>query len=251
MVYGQTEVTRDLIDARAAAGAPIVYEAEDVGLHDFDGDKPYVTLSSRTAPSTRSSAISSPAAMAFTASAGTAIPAGALTTFERVYPFGWLGMLADVPPVVHELIYANHERGFALCSMRSPTRSRYYIQCALDERRRRTGRTSASGTSCARLDPEAAPTAHHRPVDRKEHRAAAQLRRRADALRPPVPGRRRRPYRAAHGRQGPEPGRQRRALSVRGACIELLTRELRGRPRRLFRDARWRASGRPSAFPGG
>jgi p-hydroxybenzoate 3-monooxygenase len=62
-----------------------------------------------------------------------AIPAGSLTTYERIYPFGWLGILADVPPVNHELIYCNHERGFALASMRSPTRSRYYVQCALEE----------------------------------------------------------------------------------------------------------------------
>ena len=132
-VYGQTEVTRDLMEARAAVGARCVYEAEDVALHDLQGPtSPRVTYRQKVSR-TRCGAISSPVATVFTASAG-AHSAGALKVFERVYPFGWLGLLADMPPPWHELIYANSERGFALASLRSPTRVRCYVQCSLDDR---------------------------------------------------------------------------------------------------------------------
>lgn len=133
MVYGQTEVTRDLMDARTAAGLTTVYEAADVSLHDFDGARPTVryTKDGRTHE----------VACDFIAGCDgyhgvsrQSVPAAALTTYERVYPFGWLGLLSDTPPVAHELIYCNHERGFALCSMRSATRSRYYVQCALTDK---------------------------------------------------------------------------------------------------------------------
>ena len=119
MVYGQTEVTRDLMDARAAAGLPTVYEAHDVSAARLRRRAARACATARTARRTRSTATSSPAATASTASCRASVPAAALQTFEKVYPFGWLGVLADVPPVSHELIYANHERGFALCSMRS------------------------------------------------------------------------------------------------------------------------------------
>ena len=128
MVYGQTEVTRDLMDARATSGLPTVYEAEDVVLHDFDGDRPRVSW--------RKDGVAHEAACDFIAGcdgfhgvARRSVPEGAVTTFERAYPFGWLGVLVDEPPVAPELIYANHPRGFALCSMRSAARSRYYVQC--------------------------------------------------------------------------------------------------------------------------
>lgn len=132
MVYGQTEVTADLMNAREAAGAVTVYEAEDVSLHDFDTGRPTVRY--------RKDGVEHTLTCDFVAGCDgyhgisrKSVPDSAITNFERVYPFGWLGVLADVPPVSDELIYANHERGFALCSMRSPTRSRYYIQCAADE----------------------------------------------------------------------------------------------------------------------
>ncbi|TXL68146.1 4-hydroxybenzoate 3-monooxygenase [Zeimonas arvi] len=132
-VYGQTEVTRDLMDARAAAGAETVYEAEQVSLHDFDGDSPVVRY--------RKDGVEHEIRCDFIAGCDgyhgvsrASVPSGALETYERIYPFGWLGILADVKPVSDELIYANHERGFALCSMRSRTRSRYYVQCSLDDR---------------------------------------------------------------------------------------------------------------------
>lgn len=132
-VYGQTEVTRDLIDARAAAGLTTVYDADNVSLHDFDGASPRVRYVK--------DGVSHEIACDFIAGCDgfhgvsrQSVPASAVQTFERVYPFGWLGLLSDTPPVSHELIYTNHARGFALCSMRSMTRSRYYVQCSLDEK---------------------------------------------------------------------------------------------------------------------
>ena len=133
MVYGQTEVTRDLMEARAAAGAPTIYEAADVRVAGCDGAQP--TLTYRKDGRTHTIACDFVAGCdGFHGVSRQSVPESAITAFERVYPFGWLGVLADVPPVSHELIYANHERGFALCSMRSPTRSRYYIQCNASER---------------------------------------------------------------------------------------------------------------------
>jgi p-hydroxybenzoate 3-monooxygenase len=132
-VYGQTEVTRDLMAAREAAGLTTVYEAEGVSLDGFDGASPRVhwTKDGR-AHDLACDFIAG--CDGFHGVSRASVPPGALETFERVYPFGWLGVLADVPPCSHELIYAGHDRGFALCSMRSPTRSRYYIQCGSDER---------------------------------------------------------------------------------------------------------------------
>lgn len=131
-VYGQTEVTRDLMDARSESGAVSIYEAEDVSLHDFDTDRPKVRYVQDGV--TREIACDVIAGCdGFHGIARASLPEGALTTFERVYPFGWLGILTDRPPVAEELIYAHHARGFALCSMRSPTRSRYYVQVSSDE----------------------------------------------------------------------------------------------------------------------
>ncbi|HTD05430.1 4-hydroxybenzoate 3-monooxygenase [Undibacterium sp.] len=132
-VYGQTEVTRDLMHARDESGARIVYEAESVSLHDFDGTSPKVRY--------RKDGVWQELKCEFIAGCDgfhgvsrNSVPPTAIRSFERVYPFGWLGILSDTPPVSHELIYANHERGFALCSMRSATRSRYYLQCPLTEK---------------------------------------------------------------------------------------------------------------------
>ena len=212
-VYGQTEVTRDLMDARAAIGAPTVYEALDVGLHDLETDRPIVRY--------RKDGVVQEIDCDYIAGCDgfhgvsrRSIPENLLRSYERVYPFGWLGVLVDKPPVSHELIYVNHERGFALCSMRSPTRSRYYLQCRLDEQVDDWSDDKVLGGTDAPPRPGSRAKSADRPLDREEHRAAAQLRRRADALRQPVPRRRRRPYRAADRRQGPEPRRQRRRLSL-------------------------------------
>lgn len=133
VVYGQTEVTRDLYAARDAMGGLIVHDAEDVMPHDVESDRPYVTYR-RGDDILRVDCDFVAGCDGFHGVSRSCIPAGILRTFERVYPFGWLGVLSRTPPVAEELIYANHERGFALCSMRSRSLSRYYVQCALDEK---------------------------------------------------------------------------------------------------------------------
>lgn len=133
MVYGQTEVTRDLMDRRDATGGLTYYEAADVLPADFDGDRPHVTFR-HDGKEHRLDCDFIAGCDGYHGASRKAAPTSVLKTFERVYPFGWLGIIADVPPVNHELIYANHERGFALCSMRSATRSRYYIQVGSDEK---------------------------------------------------------------------------------------------------------------------
>ncbi|MCJ2180969.1 4-hydroxybenzoate 3-monooxygenase [Novosphingobium album (ex Hu et al. 2023)] len=133
MVYGQTELTRDLMDATAERGLEVIYQASDVALHDIESDAPYVTYSAGGAQQ-RIDARIIVGCDGFHGPSRQAIPASVGQGFERVYPFGWLGILADVPPCNHELIYANHEHGFALASMRSHTRSRYYIDVPLTEK---------------------------------------------------------------------------------------------------------------------
>ncbi len=133
VVYGQTELTADLMRGREAAGAATVYEAADVTPHDFDTDAPYVTYV-HDGKAHRVDCDFIAGCDGYHGISRRSVPEGAISTFERSYPFGWLGILADVPPVSHELIYATHDRGFALCSMRSPTRSRYYVQCDGDEK---------------------------------------------------------------------------------------------------------------------
>lgn len=132
MVYGQTELTLDLIEQRERDGRATIYDAGNVALADFDGSSPYVTYE-KDGVTHRIDCDFIAGCDGFHGASRKAVPEGAIKTFERVYPFGWLGILAEVPPVNHELIYANHPRGFALCSMRSPTRSRYYVQCSLDD----------------------------------------------------------------------------------------------------------------------
>lgn len=133
VVYGQTEVTHDLMDERERSGAITIYDAKNVEPHEFSSDRPYVTFD-KDGTTHRIDCDFIAGCDGFHGASRKAIPKGAIKEFERVYPFGWLGILADVAPVHHELIYANHPRGFALCSMRSATRSRYYIQCSLDEK---------------------------------------------------------------------------------------------------------------------
>ncbi len=131
MVYGQTEVTKDLIEACIDRDTPLVFESEGVALHDIDSDAPFVTYT-KDGVAQRLDCQFIAGCDGFHGVSRPALPASVLRTYERVYPFGWLGILADVPPCDHELIYSNHERGFALASMRSATRSRYYIQAPLD-----------------------------------------------------------------------------------------------------------------------
>jgi len=133
MVYGQTEVTRDLMEARAAGGGTTIYEADNVQPHDLETDAPYVTFE-KDGETVRLDCDYVAGCDGFHGVSRQSIPKDRIKEFEKIYPFGWLGLLADTPPVSDELIYARHERGFALCSMRSPTRSRYYVQVPLDEK---------------------------------------------------------------------------------------------------------------------
>jgi len=132
MVYGQTEVTRDLMDARTAAGLPIVYEADNVQVHDFDTQSPRVTYEKDGQTHTIDCDFIA-GCDGFHGVCRASAPKNAIKEFEMVYPFGWLGVLSDTPPVHHELIYVNSPRGFALCSQRSMTRSRYYVQVPLSD----------------------------------------------------------------------------------------------------------------------
>ncbi len=133
MVYGQTELTRDLYDGRVKSGAPTVFEAEDVALHDLASDRPFVTCR-RDGETLRVDCDYVVGADGFHGVSRKSIPAGVLREYERVYPFGWLGVLSRTRPVSPELIYVSHEHGFALCSLRSQVLSRYYIQVPLSDR---------------------------------------------------------------------------------------------------------------------
>ena len=126
------ELTRDLMDAREERGLEVVYEAEDVALHDIAGDAPFVTYRKDGAEHCVEARFVA-GCDGFHGPSRQAIPASAASEFEREYPFGWLGILADVPPCNHELIYSHHPRGFALASMRSHSRSRYYIDVPITE----------------------------------------------------------------------------------------------------------------------
>jgi p-hydroxybenzoate 3-monooxygenase len=132
-IYGQTEVTKDLIEARLATGGTLFYEASEVMVRDFDGAHPtasFVHQGKRMEVQGEFIA----GCDGYHGVCRASVPKDAMRTFERVYPFGWLGILADVAPASSELVYSNHERGFALCSMRSAQRSRYYVQCPLEDK---------------------------------------------------------------------------------------------------------------------
>ena len=132
MVYGQTELTQDLFEARDAMDGVIIENVENVRPQDIETDAPFVTYE-LDGESHRIDCDFVAGCDGFHGVSRTLIPQDVLKTFERVYPFGWLGLLSDTPPVSEELNYIHHERGFALCSQRSRTRSRYYLQCSLAE----------------------------------------------------------------------------------------------------------------------
>ncbi len=132
MLWSQHEVVRDLVAARLAAQGQIVFEAEDVAIHDIDTDAPFITYRHDGAEH-RLACEAIAGCDGFHGICRPAFPVAQTASFDRQYPFGWLGILAEAPPSIDELIYANHPNGFALFSMRSPTISRHYIQCAPDE----------------------------------------------------------------------------------------------------------------------
>jgi p-hydroxybenzoate 3-monooxygenase len=131
MIYGQTEIQKDLYDSGERAGRPIVFDAEDVQLHDITAERPSVSYTVHGAASSIEADYIA-GCDGFHGTSRHTIPSDAKREYERLYPFGWLGVLSETPPVSHELIYARHPRGFALCSMRNPMLSRYYIQCTAD-----------------------------------------------------------------------------------------------------------------------
>lgn len=133
MVYGQTEVTRDLMEARQDCGAQTIYGVEQVELHDLKSDKPFVTFV-KNGETCRLECDFVAGCDGFHGVSRQSIPREILREYESVWPFGWLGLLADTPPVNPELIYAHHDRGFVLCSQRSLTRSRYYLQVPLSDK---------------------------------------------------------------------------------------------------------------------
>lgn len=155
VVYGQTELTRDLMEAREERGLEVIYEVEDAALFDIESGAPYVTYRKDGAEH-RVDCRFIVGCDGFHGPSRRAIPASVGKEYLREYPFGWLGILADVPPCNHELIYANHERGFALASMRSETRSRYYVDVPLTDKVEEWPDDRLWDELAIRLGPEAA-----------------------------------------------------------------------------------------------
>jgi len=131
-IYGQTEVVKDLIAARLESGLPLLFEVDDVSVHDLETERPRIRFACEGARQELECDVIA-GCDGFHGVCRPSIPDGVLRTFEREYPFGWLGILAQVAPSIEELVYAHHERGFALLSLRSPELSRYYVQCRPDE----------------------------------------------------------------------------------------------------------------------
>jgi len=154
MVYGQTELTRDLMDARQSLGLPTVYEANNVQVHEFETSKPRVTYEKDGVTHTIECDFIA-GCDGFHGVCRASVPKDKIREYEKVYPFGWLGLLSDTPPVHHELIYANSPRGFALCSQRSKTRSRYYLQVPLTDKIEDWSDEDFWDELRNRLDPEA------------------------------------------------------------------------------------------------
>ena len=154
MVYGQTEVTHDLMDARKAAGLTTIYEAGKVQVYDFDTKNPRVTYE-KDGQTHEIQCDFIAGCDGFHGVCRASAPRSAIREYEKVYNFGWLGLLSDTPPVHHELIYANSERGFALCSQRSQTRSRYYLQVPLSDKVEQWSDQAFWDELKLRLDPEA------------------------------------------------------------------------------------------------
>ena len=154
MVYGQTEVTHDLMDARKAAGLTTIYEAGNVTVHDFDSASPKIRYE-KDGQTHEIECDFIAGCDGFHGVCRASAPRSAIREYEKIYPFGWLGILSDTPPVHHELIYANSPRGFALCSQRSATRSRYYLQVPLTDKVEDWSDEAFWQELRLRLDPEA------------------------------------------------------------------------------------------------
>ncbi len=253
MVYGQTEVTRDLMDARSAASLPIVYSASEVSVHGFDTTHPVVRYQTDGPQGKVNHQLDCDfiaGCDGFHGVCRASVPRGAITEYEKVYPFGWLGILADVPPVSHELIYANTERGLALCSMRSATRSRYYVQCDLSDKVEQWSDDAFWAELRSRLDPQAREQLVTGPSIEK---SIAPLR--SFVAEPMRFGRLFLAGDAAH--IVPPTGAKGLNLAatdvkyLSSALIEFYREKSERRHRPAIRSAACAASGRPSASPGG
>jgi p-hydroxybenzoate 3-monooxygenase len=155
-IYGQTEVTKDLMDHRASVGLDTIYSVGDsVSVHGIETDKPSVTYE-KDGETVTVQARFIAGCDGYHGVCRSVVPQNSIQTFEKIYPFGWLGILTDTPPVYHEVTYCNSERGFALSSMRSMTRSRYYVQCASDEKLENWSDDRFWNEFRLRIDPEAA-----------------------------------------------------------------------------------------------
>ena len=247
MGYGQTEMQRDLYDAADAAGAAIVFEATDIELHDITSTTPSVTY--------RANGVTERIECDFIAGCDgfhgvsrTSIPAAARTEFARDYPFGWLGILSETPPVPVLVVRPARAR-FRPLLARDPDVEPLLRAGPADRRRRRLARRPVL-VRVARPPPRRpGGLDHDRTLGGEVAGAAAQLRLRADAARQPVPRRRRRAHRAPDGRQGPEPRRVRRLVPLPRTRRPL--RRRRPPPRRLLRDRRCNGCGARCASRGG
>ena len=203
-VYGQNEVVKDLIAARVASGRPLHFEVPDVEVHDLTGSAPRVTCTIDGAAHEITCDFIA-GCDGFHGICRPAIPAAELRIYEREYPFAWLGILADAAPSSEELVYSLHERGFALFSMRSPAVTRLYLQCLPDEDIDNWPDDRIWDELRTRLTTRDGWTPNVGPITQKGDHADAELRRRTDALRPALPGRRRRAHRPANRSKGPQP----------------------------------------------
>ena len=247
-IYGQQEVVKDLIAARLDAGAELLFEVEDVSVHELDSEQPSIRFRhDGEERELRCDVIAG--CDGFHGVCRDSVPEGVLTIHERTYPFAWLGILARVAPSHEELIYCHHDRGFALHSMRSPEVTRLLPPVRPRRGHRRLARRADLGGAPPALRVRRL-VAHRGPRDREGHHADAELRGGADAARPPLPRGRRGAHRAAHRREGAQPGRGRRARAGRGARgLVRVGRRLAAAL--LLGHAACGASGARSSSPGG
>src|SRR6266545_16637 len=191
VIYGQTEVVKDLVAARLDSGLPLLFEVEDVRVHELDSERPRIAFTREGAANELECDVVA-GCDGFHGVCRPSIPAGVLNTFDREYPFAWLGILAEVAPSIDELVYAHHERGFALLRAVPSRRAA----------RRVAGRADLAGAAGA--DGAGGLDAARRAGAGEGHHRHAQLRSRADAVRPTLPRGRRGPYRPGDGRERPE-----------------------------------------------
>ncbi|MGY3424049.1 4-hydroxybenzoate 3-monooxygenase [Bradyrhizobium sp. F1.13.4] len=213
LVYGQTELTRDLYEARDRLGGNVVHNAEDVMPHDLTSDRPYVTYRSN-GETVRVDCDYIVGADGFHGVSRKSIPKDVLREYEKIYPFGWLGVLSRTKPVSPELIYVKHERGFALCSLRSQVLSRYYVQVPLTDKVEDWSDDAFWAELKRRLPDEVGSRLITGPSIEKSIAPLRSFVGRADELRPPVSRRRCRPHRAADRRARAEQRRLRHLLSL-------------------------------------